>query len=152
MAANGHSRVTTVALPCAWHAFAGPCVIGRTPGLVCRTPGLAFKHFRRVFLVRCPFTLSTPNSPSCSRTARPPRKPTPDAVLLECRARPRMVSLLHIISFVSGLHFSSPFVHPGLSSLLARVHLHSFSRTLFSQRHSSLPCNAERRTRTVRCL
>ncbi|KAH9988311.1 hypothetical protein BJV77DRAFT_1022520 [Russula vinacea] len=70
------------------------------------------------------------HSPSCSRTARPPKKPAPDAVLLEHHARPRTVrSLPHIIFFVSGLHISSQdelcvilrktgvlLLHPPLSS------------------------------------
>ncbi|KAH9991757.1 hypothetical protein BJV77DRAFT_1006624 [Russula vinacea] len=48
------------------------------------------------------------HSPSCSRTARPPKKPALDAILLEHHARPRTVrSLPHIVFSVSGLHISS---------------------------------------------
>ena len=103
--------------------FAGPCVVGRSPGVVCRTPGLTLEHFRCVFLVRYPFTQSF----MFEDCTAPQKK---DAVLLEHHARPRTVrSLPHLVFFDSGLHISSQdelclilqktgvlLLHPPLSS------------------------------------
>ena len=95
--------------------FAGPCVVGRTPGLVCWTPGLALEHFH-VFLARCPFALSTLNSPSHD----PPNYLPPMPFFSSATRDLALRSFLHIVFFVSRSHISSRFVQPVLSSFCSR--------------------------------
>ena len=105
--------------------FAGPCVVGRSPGVVCRTPGLTLEHFHRVFLVRYPFTQSfmfedcTTPQKTCPRchSSRAPRATSHGAISSAHR-----LFRLGVTHLITGWAVRDPaengvlLLHPPLSS------------------------------------